>query len=145
MRKVLFITIIFTLMWPEHISASMLCQHDWLADWRNHSGMLPNARVASTNSSRSGAWAVGADIGGAGQQSVVGISMCTAIAGHSGDFRPDGAQCWCKMTSPTVGANWVRHIDFGADPNDCHINCAQLCADGVRSGGIRSAVLDVPN
>jgi hypothetical protein len=48
--------------------------------------------------------------------------------------------CWCRMTTPRVGA-WV-FLGVGLSASNCSTGCANDCADSVRDyRGFRAAVV----
>ena len=132
-------------MAPNTARASMMCQHDWLAAWANHSGALPDARVTfmgfeqpelnNTNGAR-GIWAISSTLGGAGRQTVVGISACTnttTVHQHSGPASP-GDYCHCTVISPTITGIWSpTPFSPGQPPGTCSGNCHYLCAEAFRT------------
>ena len=150
---------------PAH--ALTMCAANWLNSWRATSpetleGPGWPACCAFARNSQTGSWAVGSTRGGAGAQSVTGISFCSTSAGgtatgnvacpgaSSQRCRPEpvitnGQFCWCKMTSPAVGGSWVFRFDFFGSAADCSTFCAHNCADNVRTNAtFRAAVLAVP-
>ena len=111
--------------------ASMMCQHDWLAAWRN-SGTGDNRRIegfALEPADR--LWMAGADIGNAGFQSVIGVARCSISTGVPGTTQPNinhsstGFHCWCRMVSPAFGM-WVHSHNF---------TTSAACASGCASSG----------
>ena len=133
--------------------ASMMCQHDWLAAWRAANTLQGSDNSqnnisyfhASTSNSVDGVWAVSATNGGAGRQAVSGISACRASSANASEnnFLP-GQFCWCRMTNPMVGSNWVFQNDMST-LGTCQIFCAQSCTASFRSNRtFRAAILTVP-
>ncbi|MDR1071816.1 MAG: hypothetical protein LBL21_04195, partial [Rickettsiales bacterium] len=55
--------------------------------------------------------------------------------------------CWCRMTSPNLGASWVFNY-AASSAAYCAYGCAGYCAhcvqSGVSSSCSRSAVLALP-
>jgi hypothetical protein len=142
--------------------AIKLCQLDWLESWRTASGYLPNSRVSysygnsySTGNGGIGIWTVTSNYGGGGAyHTVSGQAFCSSTnTGTYTDGVPSysgtNAYCWCRMTSPNLGASWVYLGGDGVEAG-CTSSCAYICAVCIQQGApsynscTRSAVLTLP-
>jgi hypothetical protein len=130
---------------------------DWLESWKNlgDSTMLPNSTYAYTRSWTDGApgtWSVTSTQGsGTVKHTVSGMATCSNSSSSVGDVNTSTAlnnrYCWCRMTSPNLGASWVFLNDKGSAAY-CAYDCAYYCAFCVQYGRnyscSRSAVLALP-
>jgi hypothetical protein len=135
--------------------AIKLCQLDWFAAWQSKSGELANSTYAFTRTSGSqsevGAWSVTSDEGSSGvKHTVSGMSMCgnsTTYGSSQSTTLVDNKKCWCRMTSPNLGASWVFLYDYDL-VIDCAYYCAYNCALCVQGRHVysctSSAVLALP-
>jgi hypothetical protein len=154
--------------------AIKLCQLDWLTAWRNLGSFtnLSNYRYSYSrgnyNSSHAnndlygdggiGTWAITSDQGSPGvYHTVSGQSYCSSNNGSntytngspsfSTSSSADNKNCWCRMTTPHLGASWVFSSAISPAAY-CAYHCANYCADCVRVGMnvscTRSAVLELP-
>ncbi|MDR1071853.1 MAG: hypothetical protein LBL21_04385 [Rickettsiales bacterium] len=140
--------------------AIKLCQLDWFKAWQNKSGALSNTQkvIISHYGSHSegGVWTVTSDQGSPGvQHTVSGMSQCTDDIGTTtteenpwpSSTLADNTNCWCRMTSPNVGASWVFTGVYSL--SHCSYYCAFLCAHCIQfdtgtSSCTRSALLALP-
>jgi hypothetical protein len=135
--------------------AIKLCQLDWFAAWQSKAGQLANWTYAYTRTygsqSEAGTWTVTSDEGSPGvQHTVSGMSMCgssTTSGTSQSATLADNKNCWCRMTSPNLGASWVFLYVYSSAAV-CAFLCAYDCAGCVQAGGAfscsRSAVLALP-
>jgi hypothetical protein len=135
--------------------AIKLCQLDWFSAWQSKSGILPNDKGVYTRTygsqSEAGTWFVASDEGSPGVRHIVsGMSLCgnsTTSAISQSSTLADNKNCWCRMTTPNIGASWVFLRDWSSAANCAH-ECARYCADCVWSSinhsCTRSAVLALP-
>ena len=138
------------LMSDEKLETFEIDANPWLAAWRAHDGILPNA--TSTHQyyedyevpeyDETVLWGVTGTLDNHGIQTVSGKSACigktddnttkpvepTSIITHS------GVNCWCKMTSPANGS-WVHALTFSSD-SICSLYCAYNCTACVKDGVI---------
>jgi hypothetical protein len=151
--------------------AIKLCQLDWLAAWRDldPSTYLSNYRYSYSRGNYEngnplygnggiGTWAVTSDQGSTGvYHTVSGQSFCSSNSG-SGTYTggspsfdsttsSNNKNCWCRMTSPNLGASWVFNYAI-LSAADCSHGCAYICAFCVQGGTAylctRSALLALP-
>ena len=168
MKKLSFFIVMKLILLSSGYANVQLCvpgEGGWLDSWRTATSTLPGSTwescCAFTQGTQSGTWSVGSTHGGAGAQSVTGISQCSTSAGGTATgnvacpgasgqrCRPrpasaDGRYCWCRMTSPAVGGSWV-FLDSNSSAATCATHCALSCASSVQgSASFRAAVLAVP-
>jgi hypothetical protein len=103
-----------------------------------------------------GTWVVTSDQGSTGvYHTVSGQSFCSnnySVAVTDGSPGISNASsininCWCRMTSPNLGASWV-FLDPAGSAAGCASNCAAGCADCVLLGASASChrpdILELP-
>jgi hypothetical protein len=143
--------------------AIKLCQLDWLNAWKNASGILPHSRRSytqgnyDTTGNGSGRWAVTSDQGSTGvYHTVSGESLCSDT--NSGTYTngspslssttTNNGYCWCRMSTPNLGASWVFVNTASGSAAACAHYCAYGCAVCFDSGSYgscaRSVVLTLP-
>ncbi|MDR1071981.1 MAG: hypothetical protein LBL21_05055 [Rickettsiales bacterium] len=78
------------------------------------------------------------------------MSLCnssTASGTNQSSALADNKNCWCRMTTPNLGASWVFYY-ASSSAASCAYDCAGSCAYCVRYGAnnscSRSAVLALP-
>jgi hypothetical protein len=145
--------------------AIKLCQLDWLNSWKNlgNAITLPNSRRTTSRGNFNtdgtggiGIWAAMSDQGSPGAfHTVSGQSFCSDVgsgtyvndAPHFNDAPLNNKNCWCRMTSPNLGALWVFLVADSSSSN-CSAGCASYCAYCAHVGAYgsctRSAVLTLP-
>ena len=136
MKKALITTIIIIMAGP--VSALTMCADNWLVNF------LPLS--SSGSSGRSGMWAVTGSAGSVGRQTISGMSICSMTPGSAATPCPGfpsvrcrnlvdsnfGPTCWCRMTSPKLGANWVFLRNFPIhSPSECENFCATDCGSAI--------------
>ena len=132
---------------PDTAHTSMMCQHDWLAVWRNAASLAEattaNSPTTFTGGSRVGSWAISSTTGGAGRQSINGISVCDAAPAPSPSSGTEGPNCWCRMMSPMIGS-WVLIQSSEWIGAGCTQSCASFCALRVRDNAtLRASILAI--
>ena len=160
MKKILVMVMVGAVLWTEQPAHALtMCATNWLDAWRTatntqiQAGATIQQGRAFTRQGVNGTWVVGSSHGGAGRQSVSGISQCTTVEGATNPFSTHseftlgqapasgGVFCWCRMTSPALGSTWVF---ITTDPA-CATHCASHCANGVQNNtAFRTAVLATP-
>ncbi|MDR1071771.1 MAG: hypothetical protein LBL21_03970 [Rickettsiales bacterium] len=137
--------------------AIKLCQLDWFQAWidRGDSTQLASSTYAYTGSWTDGApgtWSVTSTQGsGTVKHTVSGMARCSNSTSNATSLDASTASnsryCWCRMTTPNLGASWVFHYD-AVSAASCAANCAHNCAYCVQNGKsascTRSAVLELP-
>ncbi|MDR1071409.1 MAG: hypothetical protein LBL21_02080 [Rickettsiales bacterium] len=88
-------------------------------------------------------WQATANTAGAGDFIISGLGVCSTSAGtpavKGNPSMEGGIYCWCKMTSPRVGA-WVFRVSLGSNA-ECNSQCAMYCDHLYFNAAFREAIL----
>ena len=158
MENLKFSFLILALILSATTASAKICQLDWIAQWKSAVGILANSLSMHTSAwtdGPPGTWAVTSDQGTPGiNHTVTGSANCSMSTTNPHALEYDNKNtegvCWCRMTSPNLGAAWVL---LGTIPgnfaayqcsNACAYECSKCVLNESSKSCTRAAVLTLP-